>query len=103
VSSGEEALSRYSAGEYELILLDLHMPGIGGMEVLRSIRRSEETLGWTRVPILVLTADVIASTREACLKNGAEIVLNKPIRLPEMAAAMAEHLGLDFQPQAAMR
>ncbi|MFP4068576.1 MAG: hybrid sensor histidine kinase/response regulator, partial [Opitutales bacterium] len=83
VASGEEALAQYRAGEHDLLLLDLHMPGIGGMEVLRSIRRSEHSLGWRRVPVVVLTADVLASTREKALKHGADAVLNKPIRARE--------------------
>jgi len=91
VTSGEEALTEYSAGTHDLILLDLHMPGIGGMEVLRSIRKSEATLGWRRVPILVLTADVMKATRNESLTNGADAVLNKPIRAQGLAEALAAH------------
>lgn len=87
-ASGEEALAQYSAAEHTIILLDLHMPGMGGMDVLKSIRRSEANDGLNRAPILILTANVLADTREACLSNGADAVVYKPLGPRELVVAI---------------
>lgn len=99
VSSGEEALAQYSPDDHAVILLDLHMPGIGGMEVLRTVRAQELESGAEHQPILILTADVLPTTREACLKNGASGVLNKPVRAMELKAAIEGALKIIAAPR----
>lgn len=68
--------------EPDLVLLDLHMPGLGGFDLMRALRT---LLGPERfVPMLVLTADATARTRERALSEGATDFLNKPFDLVEM-------------------
>ncbi len=84
VSDGEQALAEYSPSDHDIILLDLHMPGIGGVEVLQSIRETEAREQLARVPIAILTADVLPATRELCVKNGADAFLTKPVKIREV-------------------
>ena len=77
-SAAEEAL----AGEpYDVVLLDLGLPGKGGLEVLRDLRRRG-----ARVPVLVLTAQDAVSERVAGLDAGADDYMVKPFALAELAA-----------------
>jgi CheY-like chemotaxis protein len=71
--SGAEALEVLENNEVDLVFLDLHMPGLDGIEVARRIRARGD-----RVPLVALTADSVAGTREACLAAGMDAFLNKP-------------------------
>jgi CheY-like chemotaxis protein len=87
-ASGEEALVKYKPSDHQLVLLDLHMPGMGGMDLLRAIREREAKESLHEVPVLILTADVLSSTREACLASGANGFLSKPVRPTELYDAL---------------
>jgi PAS domain S-box-containing protein len=95
VASGEEALARYYPGQFGLILLDIHMPGVSGIEVLKQVRSEEHNKGLDEVPILMLTADVLPATREACIENSANGFLTKPVRAGELKRAISEILESD--------
>ncbi|MGB0408392.1 MAG: ATP-binding protein [Opitutales bacterium] len=86
--SGEEAIAAYAPDLFDMVLLDVHMPGISGIDVLQSIRADED--GSNQMPILMLTADVLPATREQCMKSGASGFLTKPIRAKELHKAIAE-------------
>jgi CheY-like chemotaxis protein len=73
---------------FDLILLDIRMPGIDGIEVARRLRCREQELSKTPVPIIAITADVNAATREACFAAGINVVLAKPIVPGELARAI---------------
>ena len=75
-SSGEEGIALFSASSFRLVVLDLNLPSLDGMEVLRSIRRL------SHVPILVVSARQGGRDRIAALENGADDFLTKPY-LPE--------------------
>ena len=66
----------------QLILLDLHMPYIGGLEVLRGLRETEH--GQRPRPVLVLTADVTTQTKHEALQAGASDFLTKPFDAVEI-------------------
>lgn len=86
-SSGAQALGLMEAGRYDLVLLDLLMPGMSGIEVLAELRsRGDAT------PVVVLTADIQNSTRERVQALGAAAMINKPIRKDALVAAMASSL-----------
>jgi CheY-like chemotaxis protein/anti-sigma regulatory factor (Ser/Thr protein kinase) len=74
VSTGPEALAAALGQAYDLILLDLRMPGLSGIEAARAMRRKGVT-----APIAALTADAFDDTRRACLKAGMDDFLTKPL------------------------
>lgn len=80
-STGEDALHRLNEASYDLLILDLNLPVIGGTQVLKSIRSSNEDL-----PILILTATDHVAERVACLDAGADDYLTKPFSFSELSA-----------------
>jgi hypothetical protein len=75
--NGQQALDLLAGGGFDLVLLDMHMPVMDGAETLRRIRASREA--WSRVPIVVLTADGMASAKERYVSLGADGYLGKPV------------------------
>jgi PAS domain S-box-containing protein len=76
-SSGEEALDKLQAFEPELVLMDLHMPGLDGLETTRALR-SGGGFG-AQVPIVAMTADGREESRRACMEAGMGGFLVKPV------------------------
>jgi len=62
-----------------LLLTDIHMPGMDGIEATRAIRAGELRSGSHRTPIVALTADVLESGRHSCLEAGMDGFLTKPV------------------------
>src|SRR5574341_1000389 len=77
--SGEEGLERLREQDFDVVLLDLKMPGMGGMEVLRRIRESE-----TSAEVVILTGHPDVSTAIEAMKLGAYDYLTKPFKLAEV-------------------
>ena len=90
---GRQALQFIEQRRFDLILLDIRMPGIDGIEVARRIRRREEERAESSVPIIALTADLETATHAACLAAGINEVLPKPINRDQLARAIAAHRG----------
>jgi len=82
-ATGEEGLSRVSLGEADVVILDLGLPDIDGIEVCRRLRR------WFRNPILVLSADGDEQRKVAALEGGADDYVTKPFSMPELLARLA--------------
>lgn len=78
-ADGTEALELLKEYHPDLILMDVQMPGIDGIETIRRIRALPSTTG--RIPIIALTAFAMQQDRERCLAAGADEYLSKPIRL----------------------
>jgi CheY-like chemotaxis protein len=84
--------ARAAAAPYDLVLMDVQMPGVDGLEAARRIRAIEQESGERRVPMLALTANVSDDDRTACLDAGMDGLLVKPLdreRLIEAIAAAA--------------
>ena len=79
--SGEEALERVRSEPYDLLVLDIGLPGIDGFEVLRRLRA-----GGYALPVLILTARDAVDDRVRGLDLGADDYMPKPFALPELAA-----------------
>lgn len=76
VQDGEQALARLQQVQYDLVLMDNHMPNLGGVEATQAIR---QTLG-LNVPIYACTADAYGSVHEAFYRAGADYIIVKPIK-----------------------
>ncbi|MCH7489841.1 MAG: response regulator transcription factor [Gemmatimonadetes bacterium] len=87
VTDGAEGLERASHGEYDVIVLDLRLPGLPGQEVLRTLRdRGVAT------PVLVLTAQDAVESKVQALRSGADDYVTKPFSFEELLARV-EALG----------
>ena len=84
---GDEAWSRISTLVPDLVILDVSMPGLSGLEVCRLVRDGEATSG---ILVLVLSAGVNAASRKAGLDAGATEYLTKPFSPRELAARLTE-------------
>ena len=89
--SGHEAVALYRerGGEFDLILMDVQMPGIDGLEVTRAIREMEG--GRRRIPIVAVTARAMPGDRDRCLAAGMDDYLAKPIRPAELSALLKRY------------
>lgn len=78
---GEEALSLVRTAQFDVVLLDINMPGIGGIEVCRTIRRNSP-----RLPIVMLTVQGSEDRKVEALDAGADDYITKPFQLRELIA-----------------
>lgn len=83
VRDGLAALKALERGPHDLVVLDLGLPGLGGLDVLRRVRKAGNT-----VPVLILTARDGLEDRVKGLDHGADDYLTKPFELPELLARM---------------
>ena len=92
-SSGEEALAAASRRHYDLILMDLQMPGMNGLEAALEIRKLP---GYESVPILALTANCADQVREQCRAHGMQAFLSKPVDANELWTTVSGYLKRDL-------
>ncbi|HEV3143569.1 MAG TPA: response regulator, partial [Gemmataceae bacterium] len=88
-NDGKEALARLETEAFDLILMDVQMPGMDGLEATALIRSREKGTG-RHVPIIAMTAYAMKGDREACLESGMDSYVTKPIRSEELYAAIRE-------------
>jgi len=88
---GLQALELLEGQPFDLILVDIRMPGMDGLELARRIRRLEAGRERSATTILAVTADAGAGTRAAGLAAGLDAVLTKPVRPEALAQAIARH------------
>jgi signal transduction histidine kinase/DNA-binding response OmpR family regulator len=98
-SNGREALQMLEASKFNLVLMDLEMPQMNGLEATRVIREREAESG-QHIPILAMTAYATKEDQEKCLEAGADGYLAKPVRPEKLRGALACFLlpGRDAQP-----
>jgi two-component system, chemotaxis family, chemotaxis protein CheY len=85
---GPEGLERYVINRHDLVLLDMVMHGMYGLDVLAKFREINPKL-----PVIVVTADIQKSTREAAQAGGAAAVVNKPVDKEELTRVLETVLG----------
>jgi two-component system sensor histidine kinase RpfC len=86
VESGEDALDALAETEFDAVLLDINMPGISGLDVVKLYRMG--ALDQPRIPILALSADATVETKEAALAAGIDVYLTKPVEPSRLIAAI---------------
>lgn len=90
-SNGKMAVEIFEKEQIDLILMDVQMPTVDGIQATRSIRNLEKHNGKS-VPIIALTAGALEEERERCLKNGMDDFLTKPIKQEALKEAIKKHV-----------
>jgi CheY-like chemotaxis protein len=90
-NTGKEAVAAAQTQSFDLVLMDVQMPEMDGLEATRTIRAGERTTG-NRVPIMAMTAHAMQGDRERCLAAGMDEYIAKPIR----AKALFEKIQRTF-------
>jgi CheY-like chemotaxis protein len=89
--NGQRAVDLYQAQEFDLVLMDIQMPIMNGLEATRHIRAHEQRLGLPRTPIIAITANAMQADNDACLASGMDDFIAKPFRADDMLAAIQRH------------
>ncbi|MFQ5586427.1 MAG: response regulator [Thermodesulfobacteriota bacterium] len=87
--NGKEALAVLKKQSFDLILMDVQMPEMGGFEATASIREDEKTTG-AHIPIIALTAHAMKGDREWCLAAGMDGYVSKPLKAEELFEAIGK-------------
>jgi CheY-like chemotaxis protein len=93
-TNGEAAIESWLAAKsagapYDLVLMDIQMPQLDGIEATRQIRACEADRPGRRTPILALTANTLVEDRDACFEAGMDGFLIKPLDREKLAEALA--------------
>jgi signal transduction histidine kinase/FixJ family two-component response regulator len=91
VSNGEEALAAIAATSFDVVLMDVQMPVMGGLEATGAIRLGERTTA-SHLPIVAMTAHAMKGDRELCLAAGMDDYLSKPLD-PLLLSAIVERVS----------
>jgi CheY-like chemotaxis protein len=91
-SNGREALAMTAVERFDVVLMDVQMPEMDGLEATRAIRE-RETGTQTHVPIVAMTAHAMKGDRQRCLDSGMDDYVAKPIRSQELFATLVRVLG----------
>jgi two-component system, sensor histidine kinase and response regulator len=91
-NNGQEALDMTAQEEFDLVLMDMQMPVMGGVEATLAIRQREKAQGG-HLPIIAMTANAMQGDRETCMDAGMDGYVSKPINTALMAAEMERVWG----------
>ncbi|MFT3721287.1 MHYT domain-containing protein [Pseudorhodoferax sp.] len=95
---GAEAVEKFIAGRFDVVLMDVHMPGVDGLQATRLIRQHERAQGRAATPVIALTASVMEEDRRAARQAGMDGFAVKPLEVPRLVEEMARVLGLGDDP-----
>ena len=87
-ASGEDALELAVAHEPDLVLMDVQLPGIDGLEALARLRENRST---SAIPVLALTAQAMEGDRKRFLASGFDGYISKPVNVLELMAVVKQH------------
>jgi signal transduction histidine kinase len=89
---GLQALAAIESATFDMVLMDLQMPNMGGLEASKRQRAREFEQGLSRLPIIALTANAMADDRQHCLAAGMDDFIAKPFRIEQMLEVIRRHL-----------
>lgn len=92
-TNGQEALNALDTQFFDLILMDLQMPIVGGQEAVRRIRNSAKH--YAQIPVIAMTANAMDEDRKACFDIGFSAFLTKPLKRSELIATIDAVVNLD--------
>lgn len=84
--NGEEALKMVKKNDFDLILLDIYLPGIDGYDVLKILKKDMKTKD---IHVIAITADAMIGTKEKCLNAGCDAYVTKPYDIHELRKLIA--------------
>ena len=93
--NGSVALSKFLSGEYDLVLMDVHMPVMDGLTAIREMRGAEARKKIRPTPIVALTASVFGEDIDMCIAAGADMYVAKPIKRAALLEVVARLLKRD--------
>jgi two-component system, sensor histidine kinase and response regulator len=97
--NGSEALAALEKDSFDIILMDVQMPGTDGFEATAAIRAREKSSG-QHIPIVAMTAHALKSDQERCLSVGMDAYVSKPIRTNELFTTIETLIGKKGETQA---
>jgi len=87
-ADGKEALRKLAENDFDLVLMDVHIPEMDGLEATRQIRNPASPVRNHAIPIIAVTASALKIDEEACLQAGMNNYLSKPVLPHELVAAI---------------
>ncbi|MBV2210323.1 MAG: PAS domain S-box protein [Thermomonas sp.] len=94
VNSGTEAIAQLEKQHFDLVLMDLQMPGLDGFATARRIREIEQSNNLAATPIIALSASVLDDDRSLAIAAGMDGFAHKPLDLPKLQSEIARVLGI---------
>jgi len=99
-NNGREALAAAETRQFDLVLMDVQMPELDGLDATRAIRQREQATGSNRLKIVAMTAHAMTGDRDRCLAAGMDGYISKPIRAAELFATIDQVMAGEAAPQA---
>lgn len=93
VTNGREVIAALSRTAYDLVLMDVQMPELDGLEATRQIRKLDSTVLNREIPIIAMTAHAMESDRRKCLEAGMSDYVSKPVSLHNLGKVLKQYLG----------
>ncbi len=90
VGNGQEALDALAAGDFDIVLMDIQMPVLDGAQAIKHIRKGQNGVRRTDIPIVALTANALVGDKEKYIKGGASDYLAKPLKAEALAETLAK-------------
>ena len=92
---GAEAVRLYRSGNYDIILMDIQMPVMNGIDATKAIRKIEKERGLKETAIIALTASIMKSEKETYLKAGMNDAMGKPFRIESMKEIISQYQPIE--------
>ena len=93
--NGQLAIEAMQDGRFDIVLMDMMMPVMDGLEAARRIRSAEQAAAAPRTPIIAMTANAMQGDRESCLQAGMDDYLAKPIKVLELQQLLRQYASGD--------
>ena len=93
-NNGQEAVDKFDATKYDIILMDIQMPIMDGLQATKKIRETEVNKRIVPTPIIAITANALAGDREHCLASGMDEYISKPFQVEVLVSKMKTLLSV---------